>query len=202
MIYELTKLTYAYDSLEPFIDAQTMEIHHSKHHATYVKNLNTALEKNPELAEIPLAEMLKDISVLPDGARSAIKNNGGGHYNHDFFWSILGKNNGKKPTGELLKAIEKKFGEFEIFKAEFTKTALMHFGSGWAWLVLKNGELEITNTPNQEVVIGLGMTPLMCVDVWEHAYYLKYQNRRAEYVENFWNVINWKKVEELYLANK
>lgn len=193
MKYELPKLAYKYTALEPFIDALTMEIHYTKHHNAYVTNLNAALEKHPELHE-SLEEMLTNYDVIPEDIRTAVRNNGGGHYNHTLFWSILKVNNGELPTGALLAAINKAFGSFEAFKEKFANAAKTRFGSGWAWLIVnKKGELEILSTGNQDTPLNLGR-PILALDVWEHAYYLHYQNRRPDYVSAFFNVINWQEV--------
>jgi Fe-Mn family superoxide dismutase len=201
MKHELMKLTYEYNSLEPYIDAQTMEIHHSKHHKTYVDNLNAALEKHPELFDLSLDELLKPGTVIPGDIAAVVKNQAGGVYNHNFFWSILTPVQ-SIPDVVLLAAIEKKFENLQNFKDIFTKAALGRFGSGWAWLVLdKDRNLEVYSTANQDTPISEGNTPLLTVDVWEHAYYLKYQNRRGEYVNNFWNVVNWDKVSDLFKEN-
>lgn len=197
MTHELPKLTYSYDSLEPFIDAKTMEIHHSKHHKTYVDKLNAALEKHPELQKKKVEELLMDLTKVPEDIRTAVKNHGGGHFNHSFFWQILKK--GTKCKAEIEKAIIKKFGSFDEFKKQFSDKATTLFGSGWTWLVMNNKkELEIMQTSNQDSPISQNKIPLITIDVWEHAYYLKYQNRRAEYIEAFFSIINWDKVNELY----
>jgi Fe-Mn family superoxide dismutase len=199
MAYELPKLVYPYDALEPHIDAKTMEIHHSKHHAGYVAKLNKALEGYSDLQSYQAEELIKNLASLPDEIRVAVRNNGGGHVNHTLFWKIMGPNGGGEPKGELLKAIERHFGNFQSFKEKFTETAVGHFGSGWAWLVLDRfGHLRVLSTPNQDSPLTLGLIPILGIDVWEHAYYLKYQNRRAEYVENWWNVVNWEAVFENY----
>lgn len=198
MTYELPKLEYSYDSLEPFIDAKTMEIHHSKHHKTYVDNLNKALEGHLEFQKKPVEDLIKNLNKIPEAIRNAVKNNGGGHYNHSLFWKLLKKN--VKMPKEIQKAIEERFGSIEKFKEEFKQAALTQFGSGWAWLVVdKNGNLVITKTANQDCPLSNGDFPILALDVWEHAYYLKYQNKRADYVDAFWNVVNWKLVEDLYL---
>jgi len=200
MTHALPDLGYTYDSLEPFIDTQTMEIHHRKHHQGYVDKLNAALE-GTGLEEKDVEELLKDLSTLPEDKKKAIINNGGGHANHTLFWSILKKDS--PPAGEIKDAIHEKFGSGEKFKEEFANAAATRFGSGWAWLVLnENKELEITSTANQESPISEGKTPLLGLDVWEHAYYLKYQNKRPEYIEAFWNVVNWEKVNENFLKAK
>jgi len=193
---ELPKLEYSYDTLEPHIDAKTMEIHHSKHHQAYVDKLNAALKSEglDEDAEV----LLKDLSKVPGSIRQAVINHGGGHWNHSFFWKILKK--GTTLSGKIKDAIDKDFGSFEKFRDEFTKAAATRFGSGWAWLVLDNKTLKVVSTPNQGSPISKGLTPILCLDVWEHAYYLKYQNKRPEYIENFFNVINWDKVNEHFLS--
>ncbi len=197
MTYELPKLSYAYDALEPFIDARTMEIHYSKHHQAYVNNLNAALDKHPELTT-PLEELLADLSLVPADIRTAVQNNGGGHFNHTFFWSLLKVNNGALPKGELADAINKSFGSFDAFKEAFGNAAKTRFGSGWAWLIVTPGnELKVLSTPNQDTPLSEGK-PILGLDVWEHAYYLNYQNRRPDYVSAFFNVINWDKVEALF----
>lgn len=197
--YELEGLPYEYDALEPHIDKRTMEIHHDKHHAGYVKKLNAALDKHPGLKEKSPEELLKDIDAIPEDIRTAVRNNGGGHVNHSLFWEILAKD--VPEDGELVEAIEQKFGSTEGFKEEFKNAALGRFGSGWAWLVLnEEDELEITSTPNQDTPLSQGKRPILCIDVWEHAYYLKYQNRRAEYIDAFLKLINWKKANENYKA--
>lgn len=203
MAHTLPALPYPHDALEPHIDAQTMEIHHGKHHAAYVNNLNAALEKAPELKDKSVEELIADLDSVPEAIRTAVRNNGGGHANHSLFWQILSPNGGGTPTGEIAEAINKAFGSFDKFKEEFSAAAAGRFGSGWAWLVLKkDGELAIYSTPNQDSPIMQGDTPLLGLDVWEHAYYLKYQNRRPEYIAAFWNVVNWDKVNELYKAAK
>jgi Fe-Mn family superoxide dismutase len=193
-------LPYAYDALEPFIDTATMQFHHDKHHATYVTNLNAALDKHPELASKTLEVLLSDLNAVPEDIRTAIRNHGGGVWNHNMFWEIMGPKAGGEPEGQLAKAIASEFGSFSDFKAQFEKAALGRFGSGWAWLVKKAGKLSIISTANQDNPMAEGMTPLMTLDVWEHSYYLKYQNRRAEYVTNWWNVVNWKVVASRYTA--
>jgi Fe-Mn family superoxide dismutase len=191
MAFELPKLSYAYDALEPYIDARTMEIHHTKHHNTYVTNLNGAVEKTPELAGKSLEELLGNLNAAPEGVRMVVRNHGGGTYNHNLFWEIMGPKAGGMPKGQLAKAIDAGFTSFDNFKAEFEKAANTRFGSGWAWLVKKGSGLAIVSTPNQDSPLSEGMTPIMGVDVWEHAYYLNYQNRRADYVSAWWNVVNW-----------
>lgn len=192
--YELPPLPYAYDALEPYIDARTMEIHHTKHHQAYITNLNGAIEKHPELASKSLDDLLRDLNAVPEDIRTVVRNHGGGTWNHSLFWVIMSPKGGGQPHGELAKAIEQTFGSFDAFKAEFEKAANGRFGSGWAWLVLRQGQLAVISTANQDNPLSEGMIPLMGIDVWEHAYYLKYQNRRAEYVSNWWNVVNWEEV--------
>jgi len=197
------ELPYAYDALEPYIDKETMEIHHDKHHVAYTTNFNKALESHPELYEKTAEEILQTLAAVPEDIRAAVKNHGGGHVHHSFFWEILMPNDDSKtPSGELVKALEDKFGSFDKFKEEFTSAAMTVFGSGWAWLALKDGKLEIVKTSKQDSPYTDGYTPLLAIDVWEHSYYLKYQNRRAEFVEAFWSVVNWPKVSELFENNK
>ena len=198
MAFELPKLPYAVDALEPYIDAQTMTIHHDKHHQAYVTNLNGAIDKHPELASKSLEELLLDLNSVPEAIRTVIRNHGGGTWNHSMFWEIMAPKAGGAPSGELAKAIDAAFGSFDAFKAEFEKAANGRFGSGWAWLVKKGNGVAIVSTANQDNPMSEGMTPVMGIDVWEHAYYLKYQNRRAEYVTNWWNVVNWDAVAERY----
>ena len=199
MKHELVKLKYAYNALEPFMDAKTVEIHHGKHHQTYVDKLNAALANNPELQGKKVEELLMNLNGVPESIRIAVKNHGGGVFNHNFFWEIMTPYvKSREFKGKMVKAIEKTFGSFDKFKEEFSNAALNRFGSGWAWLVLNKGKLEIYSTANQDSPISEGKIPLLTVDVWEHSYYLLYQNRRADYVKNWWNVVNWKKVSELY----
>lgn len=202
MAYELPKLLYAYNTLEPFIDEQTMTIHHTKHHQTYVDKLNEALKNSP-LASKPPEELLKNLNSIPENIRTTVRNNGGGHFNHSFFWNVLTPNTPKRPNypnAPLSEAINKKFSDFENFKKEFTNAGLGRFGSGWVWLVAQDQELAILSTPNQDSpLMDSSGTPILGLDVWEHAYYLKYQNRRSEYIEAFWNIINWEKIEENYI---
>ncbi len=200
--FELPQLPYAYDALEPHIDARTMEIHHTKHHNTYVTNLNNALEGNEELLSKSVEEVIANLDAVPEAARTAVRNNGGGHANHSLFWTVMSPNGGGAPTGELADAIAQKFGSFDAFKEEFAKAAATRFGSGWAWLAVNNGQLEVTSTPNQDSPLMEGKTPILGLDVWEHAYYLNYQNRRPDYVSAFWNVVNWEEVTKLYNAAK
>jgi Fe-Mn family superoxide dismutase len=202
MAFELPQLPYAYDALEPHIDKETMNIHHTKHHNTYVTNLNNALEGNEELLSKSVEEVISNLDAVPESARTAVRNNGGGHANHSLFWQILSPNGGGEPTGELADALNSKFGSLENFKEEFAKAATTRFGSGWAWLVVNNGELEVTSTPNQDSPLMEGKTPVLGLDVWEHAYYLNYQNRRPEYITNFWNVVNWDEVSKRYSSAK
>ncbi len=199
MNYQLPNLPYAYDALEPYIDAQTMIIHHTKHHQAYVDNLNGALAKHPEI-ELNLEALLKDLDNVPADIRNVVRNNGGGVFNHNLFWTILAPARGQTPSGDLLAAIAKTFGSFDTFKTEFETAAKTRFGSGWAWLIVDGDKnLKVVSTPNQDTPLNEG-TPILNLDVWEHAYYLKYQNRRPEYVGNFWNIINWEEVERLYAA--
>ncbi len=195
-MHTLPQLKYAYDALEPFIDAKTMEIHHSKHHQAYVDNLNKLLDGHPDLQEMTVEELLMDVDTLPEDIKQGVINNGGGHANHTFFWELLSKEGDREPEGELMEMIVSSFDSFENFKKVFTEAATKRFGSGWAWLIRENGGLKVISTANQDSPIMNGQHALLGVDVWEHAYYLKYQNKRAEYLENFWNVINWRRVEE------
>jgi Fe-Mn family superoxide dismutase len=196
MPFTLPNLPYAPDALEPSIDKMTMEIHHGKHHGAYVTNLNKALESAPELANKPIEEILANgLSAVPEGIRTAVRNNGGGHVNHTMFWEIMAPNAGGAPSGKIGEAIHSVFGSFDNFKEKFGAAAMGRFGSGWAWLVKKGGTLEILSTANQDSPIMDGLYPVMGLDVWEHAYYLKYQNRRAEYIAAWWNVVNWKAIE-------
>ncbi|MBE3570658.1 MAG: superoxide dismutase [Bacillales bacterium] len=202
MAFELPKLPYAYDALEPHIDAKTMEIHHTKHHNTYVTKLNDALKGNDELLSKSVEEVISNLDAVPENVRTAVRNNGGGHANHSLFWTILSPNGGGEPSGELANAINQKFGSFEKFKEEFSAAAANRFGSGWAWLVVNNGQLEVISMPNQDNPLMEGKTPILGLDVWEHAYYLKYQNRRPDYIQAFWNVVNWDEVAKRYSAAK
>ena len=197
-MFTLPKLPYSFDALEPHIDALTMEIHHTKHHQGYVDKLNTALEKYPDLQSRSINELLLDFSSIPEEIRSAVQNNGGGHANHSLFWSIMTKPGENQPTGTILTAIDKAFSNFESFQEQFTTTASTRFGSGWAWLTVEKGDLHICSTPNQDTPLMDGNTPILGLDVWEHAYYLNYQNRRPDYISAFFNLINWNKVEEYY----
>jgi Fe-Mn family superoxide dismutase len=201
MAFELPALPYAKDALEPNIDAQTMEIHHDKHHAAYVNNLNKALEGHPELQSKSLTELLQSLDSVPENIRTAVRNNGGGHSNHTFFWTIMSPGGANAPTGELADAINAAFGSFDNFKSQFAAAAAGRFGSGWAWLIAApDGSLSITSTPNQDTPVMEGKKPILGIDVWEHAYYLKYQNRRPDYVAAWWNVVNWTEVGKLYAA--
>ncbi|HDX9702763.1 TPA: superoxide dismutase [Mn] [Bacillus thuringiensis] len=200
--HELPNLPYAYDALEPHFDKETMNIHHTKHHNTYITNLNAALEGHAELADKSVEELVANLNEVPEAIRTAVRNNGGGHANHTFFWTILSPNGGGQPVGELATAIEAKFGSFDAFKEEFAKAGATRFGSGWAWLVVNNGELEVTSTPNQDSPLTEGKTPVIGLDVWEHAYYLNYQNRRPDYIGAFWNVADWNAAEKRYQEAK
>ncbi len=198
--FTLPPLPYPYDALEPHIDAKTMQIHHTGHHAAYVRNLNAAVAGRPALAGKTAEQLVSNLEALPAEVRTAIRNNGGGHVNHTLFWQIMSGKGGGEPRGELARAIEKTFGSYSRFQEEFSRTAMGVFGSGWAWLTVDaKGQLRIEPTPNQDTPISAGRTPILGVDVWEHAYYLKYQNRRADYVKAFYNVIHWDRVAELYL---
>jgi len=200
--YTLPQIPYPYNALEPYIDQMTMEIHHTKHHQAYINNLNSALEKYTEFHNLELEEILKDLSKLPEEIRTIVRNNGGGHYNHTLFWEIMKPNGGGDPDEELRKVIEENFGSFENFKNLFSESALKHFGSGWAWLVVTSDKkLKVYSLPNQDSPLMIGDFPIMGLDVWEHAYYLKYQNRRNEYIQNWWNVVNWDKIKENYLSS-
>lgn len=194
MAFELLKLPYAIDALEPYVDAQTVTIHHDKHHQAYVNNLNGAIEKHPELAGRSLEVLLSDLNAVPDDIRVAVRNHGGGTWNHNTFWENMAPHAGGLPIGELAKAIDASFGSFDVFKGEFEKAAVGRFGSGWAWLVKKGSGLAVVSTANQDNPMSDGLKPLLTIDVWEHAYYLKYQNRRAEFITNWWNLVNWEDV--------
>jgi Fe-Mn family superoxide dismutase len=195
MAYELPPLPYAYDALEPHLDARTMEIHHGKHHAAYVNNTNAALEGYPELQAKTIEQILTDLSLVPEAIRTQIRNHGGGFANHTLYWNIMSPAGGGEPGGSLKKAIEKAFGEFGAFRDTFSKAALTQFGSGWAWLAADvEGNLKLFSTMNQDTPLSMGMTPIMTVDVWEHAYYLKFQNRRADFIATWWNVVNWPEI--------
>jgi Fe-Mn family superoxide dismutase len=199
MAYEVPKLPYPNNALEPHIDAQTMEIHHDKHHQAYVTNLNKALEGQSDLANKPIEELIRDLSAVPEGIRTAVRNNGGGHANHSFFWQIMGPNGGGEPSGRLAADIKSTFGSFDALKEKIAAAGVGRFGSGWAWLIRnKQGQLEIMSTPNQDSPLMDGNTPVLGVDVWEHAYYLKYQNRRPDYLKAWWNTVNWAEVSRRY----
>jgi Fe-Mn family superoxide dismutase len=191
MAHELPPLPYAYNALEPYIDEQTMRIHHDKHHGAYVNNLNAALEKHPDLQKKTVEELLRGINTVPEDIRTAVRNNGGGHSNHTMFWEIMGPGKGGAATGAVGEAITSSFGSFDDFKQQFAKAAAGRFGSGWAWLIDAGGKLVIESTANQDSPLMEGKKPILGLDVWEHAYYLKYQNRRPEYIEAWWNVVNW-----------
>ena len=199
MSYTVPPLPYAFNALEPHIDARTMEIHHDKHHAAYVNNLNNALKDHPELASKPVNKLIADLSLVPENIRTAVRNNGGGHSNHTFFWEIMGPGKGGAPVGTLAEAITKTFGSFEDFKAKFEEAGVKRFGSGFVWLIInKQGALEIVSLPNQDSPIMDGNKPVLANDVWEHAYYLHYQNRRPDYLKAWWNVVNWDHAEQNY----
>lgn len=198
MPHTLPPLPYDFAALEPHIDARTMEIHHGKHHQAYVTNLNAALDKHPELHQKNLEDLLKNLSSVPEDIRTAVRNNGGGHYNHSLFWKWMAPNAGGAPTGAVADAITSSFGSFEKFKEQLQAAGLARFGSGWAWLVDAGGTLEITSTPNQDNMLMEGKKAILGVDVWEHAYYLKYQNRRGDYLTAWWNVVNWTEVNRLF----
>ncbi|MBO0431576.1 superoxide dismutase [Enterococcus sp. DIV0660C] len=198
MTYTLPDLPYAYDALEPYIDEETMHLHHDKHHHTYVTNLNAAIEKHPELGEKSIEELISDMDAIPEDIKTAVRNNGGGHANHSFFWKIMAPNAGGEPTGAIKEAIDAAFGDFASFKSEFKTAATGRFGSGWAWLAVDNGKLVITSTANQDSPLMEGQTPVLGLDVWEHAYYLKYKNVRPDYIEAFWNLVNWDEVNKQF----
>jgi Fe-Mn family superoxide dismutase len=201
MAFTLPALTYDYAALEPHIDARTMEIHHTKHHQTYVTNLNAAIEKAPELADKSLEWLLQNLSSVPEAVRNAVRNNGGGHWNHSFFWQIIGPKAGGEPSGAVGEAISSSFGDYAKLKEQVNAAGLARFGSGWAWVVAdKAGKLTIESSPNQDTPVSEKKTPILGVDVWEHAYYLKYQNRRADYLAAWWNVVNWAEVYKRYEA--
>jgi len=200
--FELAPLPYDFAALEPHIDAQTMQIHHDKHHAAYVNNLNAALEKYPQFFERSAEDIIKNLSAVPEDVRGAVRNNAGGHVNHTFFWSLMSGKGGGAPSGALAEAVNKAFGSFDSFKEQFVKAGLGRFGSGWAWLIVDGGALKIVSTPNQDNPVMDGQKPILGVDVWEHAYYLKYQNRRADYLAAWWNVVDWDVVAKHYAAAK
>ena len=196
MAHELPKLPYDSAALEPHIDSQTMQIHHSKHHGTYVTNLNAALEKHPELQSKSIDDLCRGINSVPEDIRTAVRNNGGGHWNHTKFWTWMGPNAGGAPTGKIADAINSSFGSFDAFKEQFAKAGIGRFGSGWAWLIVEGNRLSIASTPNQDNPLMEGKIPVFGLDVWEHAYYLKYQNRRADYINAWWNVVNWAEISK------
>lgn len=203
MSHQLPNLSYSVESLEPHIDARTMEIHHGKHHQTYVNNLNAAVESNAELADKSVTDLITDLSQIPENIRGAVRNNGGGHANHTFFWQVISPSGGGNPSGSLRDAISSAFGSFDSFKDSFTKAALTRFGSGWAWLIKSGDSVKVTSTPNQDSPLMEGVAddtglPLIGLDVWEHAYYLNYQNRRPDYVGAFWNVVDWDRANALF----
>lgn len=201
--YELPPLPYAFDALEPHIDAQTMQIHHDRHHAAYINNANAALEGHPDLQAKDVLDLLRHLDTVPESIRTTLRNNAGGHANHSLFWTILGPGKGGTPSGALAEGIRSTFGSFDAFKEQFAKAAAGRFGSGWAWLVVdRSGHLAITSTPNQDNPVMEGQTPILGLDVWEHSYYLKYQNRRPDYIAAFWNVVNWDEVARRHAAAK
>jgi superoxide dismutase, Fe-Mn family len=202
MAHELPPLPYPKDALEPHIDAQTMEIHHGKHHNAYVTNLNKAIAGKGDLENKPIEQLISNLSAVPEDIRTVVRNNGGGHANHSMFWKIMGPNAGGKPSGKLAEDINAAFGSFDAFKEKFEAGGAGRFGSGWVWLVVKNGKLEIMSTANQDNPIMEGIKPVLGCDVWEHAYYLKYQNRRPDYLKAWWNVVNWNEVNKYYEAAK
>jgi len=202
MAHTLPPLPYALDALEPHVDAKTMEIHHGKHHNAYVTNLNAALDKHPQLQTKSAEELIKQLNAVPEDIRTAVRNNGGGHVNHTMFWQIMGPNAGGAPTGPIADAINSSFGSFDAFKEQFAKAAVGRFGSGWAWVVDAGGKLAIESTPNQDNPMMDGKKPVFGLDVWEHAYYLKYQNRRPDYISAWWNVVNWAEAEKRFNAGK
>lgn len=198
-MFKLPDLPYSYNALEPFIDEMTMKIHHDKHHAAYVTNLNDALSQHKKFLSMDIVDLLKVLDQVPQDLRVKVKNNAGGHANHLLFWEIMSDSSSKKPVGELARAIDEQFGSFSTFQELFAKTAMGRFGSGWAWMVCEAGRLEIMDTPNQDSPLMQGKLPILGLDVWEHAYYLKYQNRRADYITSWWNVVHWEEVDRRYL---
>ncbi len=202
MAHELPTLPYPYDALEPHIDGRTMEIHHGKHHAAYVNNLNKALEGHSDLQKKSITELLSDLNSVPESIRTAVRNNGGGHFNHSMFWKLMQRDGGGKPSGDLGDAIDAAFGSFDDFKTKFSQAGTTRFGSGWAWLHVQGGKLQIDSAPNQDSPLMDGGKPILGLDVWEHAYYLNYQNRRPDYIQAWWNVVNWSAVEENYRKAK
>lgn len=202
MTYKLPDLPYAYDALEPYIDEETMKLHHDKHHNTYVENTNKALEGHEELQDLSIEELITKLDEVPEDIRTTVRNNGGGHVNHSLFWEVLSPEGGGEPTGELADAINETFGSFDDFKTELETAATGQFGSGWGWLVVDNGDLKVTNTPNQDSPLTDGQTPIFGVDVWEHAYYLNYQNVRPDYIKAVWSIVNWDEVAKRYQEAK
>jgi Fe-Mn family superoxide dismutase len=202
MAHEVPSLPYSFDALEPHIDARTMEIHHDKHHAAYVNNLNKALEGHADLQKMSVEDLMRDIKKVPEDIRTAVRNNGGGHANHSLFWTIMSADGGGEPSGDLAEAIASTFGGFEEFKQKFSDAAIKRFGSGWAWLGLKGDELHVGSTPNQDSPLMEGHVPVLGLDVWEHAYYLKYQNKRPDYVAAWWDVVDWNAVGKRYAGAK
>ncbi len=202
MAFTLPPLPYAYNALEPHIDARTMEIHHTKHHQAYINNANKALEAHPQLAALSAEDLIRDLSRVPDDIRTVVRNNAGGHANHSLFWTVMAPKAGGAPTGDVASAINAAFGSFDTFKEKFSAAAAGRFGSGWAWLAVSNSKLEVMSTPNQDSPLMEGKTPILGLDVWEHAYYLNYQNRRPDYIAAFWNVVNWAEVAKRYAAAK
>ena len=202
MAYELPPLPYDYSALEPHIDAETMKFHHDKHHQSYVTNLNGAIEKHPELGSKTVDELVSDLNAIPEDIRGVVRNNGGGHSNHSMFWTLMSQDGGGEPTGAIAGQIVTDFGSFEAFKKTFNETTAKQFGSGWGWLVYKDGKLTILTTPNQDTPLSQGLYPILGNDVWEHAYYLKYQNRRPDYLAAWWNVVNWAEVNKRFAAAK
>jgi superoxide dismutase, Fe-Mn family len=200
--FTVPPLPYPFDALEPNIDAKTMEIHHDKHHGAYVTNLNKALESHPDLQAKSIDDLMKNLNAVPENIRTAVQNNGGGHWNHSLFWQWMKKGGGGEPKGELAKAINSDFGSFAGFKEKLKAAGLGRFGSGWAWVTIKDGKLGIASTANQDTPYLLGTKAILGLDVWEHSYYLKYQNLRGDYIDAWWNTVNWDKVAELYSANK
>ena len=198
MAYEIPPLPYDYSALEPHIDAETMKLHHDKHHAAYVSNLNGAIEKHPELGKHAAEDLLRNLSEVPEDVRSVVRNNGGGHVNHSMFWTIMKPQGGGPPSGKIGEQIQKDFGGFDAFKKLFNETTAKQFGSGWGWLVWENGKLKVITTANQDNPISQGFYPILGNDVWEHAYYLKYQNRRPEYLAAWWNTVNWAEIEKRF----
>lgn len=202
MSYSLPDLPYAYDALEPHIDAKTMEIHHTKHHQAYISKANAALEGHSDLAAKSIEDLVSDLSAVPEAIRGAIRNNGGGHANHSLFWTVMSPNGGGAPSGELAAAIDSTFGSLDAFKEQFSNAAATRFGSGWAWLSVDGGNLVVESSPNQDTPLSEGRTPILGLDVWEHAYYLNYQNKRPDYISAFFNVVNWDEVAQRYAAAK